>query len=455
MFRMLRSLFVMAVVCGIAATAVAGPILNVPADFTVEATSGAGAIVRYVVTSSGQPQGEDEVGRPINAICSPPSGSLFPMGATTVSCLATDLSGTTTRTFRVTVRDAESPLLTLPAPISVSTTSSIGEVVTFITTAEDAINGVVPVTCTPPSGSVFEIGITFVRCSASDASGNTASSSFTVTVAGSATPSLNLLDITTEAAGPSGAEVSFEGLSDGTDFTFVCSAASGSLFPVGVTTVNCTATNGSQTLTGSFDVNVVDTTPPVLTLPGDLVVNATGPGTVVTFTATAVDVVDTSVAVTCAPPSGSAFAVGTTTVQCSAVDDSGNTATDGFSIEVRDVTPPVIVSVTVSPDTLWPPNHQMVPVTVTVHATDEVDPAPFSRIYFVSANEPVQGPGSGSTSPDWLIIGDLGASLRAERSGSGSGRVYTLYIECFDDAGNRSTVTVQVTVPRDQGRRRA
>jgi hypothetical protein len=265
---------------------------------------------------------------------------------------------------------------------------------------------------------------------------------------------LNLLDITTEATGPGGAEVSFEGLADGTDFTVACSPAAG-LFPLGVTTVQCTATDETQTLTGSFDVHVVDTAPPVLTLPGDLVASATsGAGAVVTFSATAADLVAGPVAATCTPPSGSTFALGTTNVQCSATDNSGNTATDGFSIEVRDVTPPVIVSVTVSPDTLWPANHKMVAVTVTVQATDEVDSAPFSRIYFISANEAVQAPGSGSTTPDWQIVGNLGASLRAERAGSGSDRVYTLYIECFDDAGNRSTATVQVTVPRDQGRRR-
>lgn len=533
--KLVRVLSVLAFVCPLAAVATAGPILIVPSDITVETVSAAGRHVSYSVFSTGLPVGEDDRGRPINAICTPPSGSLFPIGTTTVSCYAFDLTGTTTRTFRITVRDSDAPSLFLPDSISVSTTGS-GEVVTFTATAEDAINGSVPVTCTPPSGSTFPTGVTFVVCSASDASGNTATGSFTVTVTGSSPPTLVLLDRTEEATGPGGANVSFEGLGEGTDFLFSCSHASGSLFPIGTTVVQCTATSESITLTGSFnvtvvdstppvvtvpppitleatgssgavatftasatdivdgvvattcvppsgstfalgvstvicsatdshnntgtasfDVSVFDTTPPVLTLPGDLFAAATSAaGAVVTFAATATDLVDPSVPITCTPPSGSTFPIGITVVQCTASDDSGNTTNGTFSVEVRDVTPPVITSVTATPNVLWPPNHKMVAVVVTVQATDEVDPSPLSRIYFISANEPVDAPGSGSTAPDWQITGLLNVSLRAERTGSGSaGRIYTLYIECLDDAGNRTTATVQVTVPHDQGKRRS
>src|SRR5687768_583567 len=144
MFRAPRFLCFLPFVCLIAASAAAGPILIVPADFTVEATSAAGNFVSFDVVSNGLPVGEDDRGRPIYALCTPPSGSLFPIGTTTVSCFAIDLTGTTTRTFRITVRDSEAPSLSLPDSISTSTLGS-GEIVTFTATAEDAINGAVPV----------------------------------------------------------------------------------------------------------------------------------------------------------------------------------------------------------------------------------------------------------------------------------------------------------------------
>ena len=116
-----------------------------------------------------------------------------------------------------------------------------------------------------------------------------------------------------------------------------CKPPSGSTFPLGVTTVSCTATDASgNSATGSFTITVVDTTAPTLTLPANKVVDATRlGGAVVSYTATATDTVDPSPAVTCSPPSGSLFAIGTTTVGCSATDASGNAATSTFVVRVK------------------------------------------------------------------------------------------------------------------------
>src|SRR5205823_3608950 len=62
----------------------------------------------------------------------------------------------------------------------------------------------------------------------------------------------------------------------------------------------------------------------------------------VSFTASAVDLVDGPVTVQCAPPSGSTFPLGTTTVTCTAIDAHGNTATATFTVKVQDTTPPAI-----------------------------------------------------------------------------------------------------------------
>jgi len=113
-----------------------------------------------------------------------------------------------------------------------------------------------------------------------------------------------------------------------------CSPASGSTFALGTTTVNCSVTDsGGLTATGSFTVTVQDTTPPSLNLPGNITVEAGKPAAV-TYTATATDLVDGPVPVSCSPASGSTFALGTTTVNCSATDAHHNTATGSFAVSV-------------------------------------------------------------------------------------------------------------------------
>jgi probable HAF family extracellular repeat protein len=81
---------------------------------------------------------------------------------------------------------------------------------------------------------------------------------------------------------------------------------------------------------------VVDTTLPVITVPPDMTRDATSPaGATVEFTASATDENPTSPAVTCVPPSGNVFPIGTTPVECTATDDAGNTATASFTVTVK------------------------------------------------------------------------------------------------------------------------
>jgi hypothetical protein len=198
---------------------------------------------------------------------------------------------------------------------------------------------------------------------------------------------------------------------------------------------------------------IVDTTPPVLTLPVDIVAEATSPGgAVVTYAAFALDAVDGAVPVVCTPASGAMFPLGKTTVPCTATDLAGNVASGTFAVTVRDTKPPTIQQVKTTPDSLWPPNHQMVTVTVTASATDLVDRAPVCKVTKITSSEPENGLGDGDTAPDWLILGGLTASLRAERAGGGSGRIYTLTVACSDASGNSATATTTVRVPKSQGK---
>jgi hypothetical protein len=233
-----------------------------------------------------------------------------------------------------------------------------------------------PITCTPPSGALFALGTSTVQCSATNSDGTT-TGSFNITVVDTIGPAFTGADdMVVEATGPSGASVNYtvtaSDLVSG-NATPNCSPASGSAFPFGNTTVNCEARDARNNLSrDSFVVTVRDSTPPALTLPGDLIREATGPsGASVSFTATASDIVDGSVAVTCSPASGSTFAIATALVQCSSTDAHSNTANGSFSVTVRDTTPPAI---TVPADiTAEATSSSGAAVSFTVSATDIVD----------------------------------------------------------------------------------
>lgn len=149
--------------------------------------------------------------------------------------------------------------------------------------------------------------------------------------------------------------------------------------------------------------------------------------------------------VACAPPSGSIFPVGTTIDLCTA--QVGSTCT--FPITVQDVQPPVITGAAASPNSLWPPNHKMVNVAVNYTTADNCT-APVTCALSVTSNEPINGLGDGDTAPDWVVVNANLVQLRSERSGTGTGRIYTVKITCTDGAGVSSSQNVLVTVPHNQ-----
>ncbi len=261
-------------------------------------------------------------------------------------------------------------------------------------------------------------------------------------------------NLTAEATGPAGAAATFSAsATDNSGSVPVsCSPASGSTFALGVTTVTCSATNAGGQSTKSFTVTVRDTMPPVLSLPAPLIAEATSAsGATVSYSASASDLVSGAVTVACSPASGSTFPLGTTTVNCSASDAAGNTAHGSFTVAVRDTTPPVISQLTPSRSTLWPPNHQMVGITLTAAATDNVGVTSL-KIVNVTSSEPDNGLGDGDTAGDIVITGPLTVNLRAERSGGGNGRTYTITVEARDAAGNATTRSTTVFVPKSQGK---
>lgn len=336
------------------------PELTVPANILAEATSAAGAVVTFTPTAT------DAVDDDVEIVCTPASGSTFSIKTTQVDCTATDNYGNhDDASFSVTVQDTTAPELTVPANILREATSPAGAVVTFTTSATDAVDADVQIVCTPASGSTFGITTTQVNCTATDDYGNHDDEHFNVTVQDTTAPDLTVpSDIVREATSPAGAIVTFSPSATDIvdqDVTIVCTPASGSTFGITTTQVDCIATddhgNHSE---DSFNVTVRDTTAPTLVLPADITREATGPsGAVVTWTATANDIVSGSVPVTCVAPSGSTFGLAppptkanTTAVNCSASDGAGNTANGSFNVTVKDTTAPAITShddVTVHP----------------------------------------------------------------------------------------------------------
>ena len=110
--------------------------------------------------------------------------------------------------------------------------------------------------------------------------------------------------------------------------------------------------------------------------------------------------------------------------------------------------PPVIAGQRTDRTSLWPPNHGMVNVAVSYDVTDNCG-APACSLT-VTSNEPANGAGDGNTSQDWQIVDAHHLLLRAERSGNGSGRIYTIVITCSDSAGGSSAKTLTVVVPKSR-----
>jgi hypothetical protein len=304
-----------------------------------------GAVVSY-------PAPKGDCGK---VICSPPSGSFFPTGTTTVSC---NITTSQPCSFTVTVNDTQPPSITCPANI-VTDENPAGSGSAIVTYANPTVTDNCPLTCSPgrparpngactpgvsscnpPSGSTFNVGTTTVTCDACDCAGNSASCTFTVTV--NAVCIITCPANLTVSNDPNqcGAVVKYPApTTNGSCATVTCLPASGSFFPVGTTTVTCTTTAGPNC---TFTITVNDTQAPTITCPTN--VTAVAPpacaatsGTVVTYAPPTASDNCPGVTVVCVPPSGSPFPLGATSVTCTATDASGNTATCSFSVRMFNV----------------------------------------------------------------------------------------------------------------------
>lgn len=239
---------------------------GIPTPMTIEATSAAGAIVTYT-----NPTANDNVDGDVsaNVVCTPASGGTFSMGVTTVSCSVRDAANNAANTsFTVTVQDTTDPVITVtPGNQTLEATSPAGAVATFTVTATDNIDGDVTssIICNRTSGSTFAIGINNVLCLARDAAGNVEGAPFTITVLDTTAPTITfnpsavIVVTVSEISSEAHYTATATDLGDAAP-SLSCSPVSGSIFPSGVSTVTCTATDASgNSATESTTVTVTTT----------------------------------------------------------------------------------------------------------------------------------------------------------------------------------------------------
>lgn len=153
------------------------------------------------------------------------------------------------------------------------------------------------------------------------------------------------------------------------------------------------------------------------------------------------------------PTPKATFPLGTTTVTLIVDDGNGGTSIDETEVTVTEDTAPPTITIALSRDVLWPPNHKMVEIWADVTVTDNCDDDPEWYLLSVESSEPDNGKGDGNTVDDiqGANVGtqDEHFELRSERQGGGDGRKYTITYTAEDAAGNVAVVEACVRVPHD------
>lgn len=127
------------------------------------------------------------------------------------------------------------------------------------------------------------------------------------------------------------------------------------------------------------------------------------------------------------------------------VANDTNGENDLYVAQITSAPTPTCSVAKAMPATLWSPNHQLVPIAIT-GVNDPNGGVVTINVTSVTQDEPVKGAGTGNTSPDAVVEAGA-ASVRAERSGTGNGRVYQVSFKAEDDKGSSCTGAVKVSVP--------
>ncbi len=429
------------------------PVVTVPAPITREATSPQGTAVGYSASAT------DNVDGPLPVSCAPASGSVFPLGTTDVNCSAKDEAGNVgSASFTITVVDTTPPAISLAVSPQANPAGWHKDPVSIQWTVTDIV-GVTSATGCGAATFVDDTQGTLVTCTARDAAGNTSSRSVTVRLDRTA-PSIGF-------AAPSPLANANGWHRTDVFVGYAFSDAGSGLVPGAPTGGTLTFTNegaGQAQTVATVDVagNVASATSPVLSIdktPPQIagsrspLANAAGwNNTPVTVSFTCADALSGIEA--CSGPT-TLFGEGANQSQDGlARDRAGNTASATVSGINIDLTPPVVTCSNSAP-LLSPPNHRLVNVQTRVGVDGGTSPEAGFTLVSVASSEPDNGLGDGDTAGDIQGFapgtGDTSGQVRAECSGRGPGRIYSLVYEGADLAGNRTTCTTTVSVPKSEG----
>ncbi|MCP4604321.1 MAG: HYR domain-containing protein [Proteobacteria bacterium] len=273
----------------------------------------------------------------------------YALGNHSFDCTATDVSGNADSVnCQVEIVDT-----TQPAIGCTGDTVECSGVMTAVTTscdATDVCDGLLEPTST--ATSEYTLGSHSFNCSAIDVSGNTNSTNCAVVIEDTTPPEPGCTGDSKEATGP------LTPVSTTCEATDVCEGTSpatsdaASEYAVGLHVFTCSAFDGSgNTAETTCQVEITDTTPPVVTVPADITVEATSEaGADVSFTSSATDIVDGTLPTSCDLASPSTFPLGSTDVTCTAMDEAGNLGSASFAVKVVDTTPPTTTITLEDPD---------------------------------------------------------------------------------------------------------
>jgi hypothetical protein len=216
---------------------------------------------------------------------------------------------------------------------------------------------------------------------------------------------------------------------------------------LGAYTITYSVTDASgNSASKTRTVNVVDTTPPVITLNGSNPMTLECPGTYTEPGAVVTDACDPAPSLTIGG-SVDGHTPGTYTVTYTASDLSGNVATAMRTVNLVDTKAPLLISF-VNDHLLWPADHKLVNVGLHVKVKDACDSNPALTVTVYSDEDDVDAQASGDQSPDAADLGEGILRLRAERNAKRNGRVYLIVVKATDQSGNTSYFYNTAVVPK-------
>jgi hypothetical protein len=392
----------------------------------------------------------------------------LPLGTNVVTLKVSDpCNASSQANVVVTVLDTTPPTGSCPNDMSAASDSNCQAPVPDVVSQVVASDNCTPtpsltISQNPLAGTMVGLGPHPISIKVTDASGNNSSCSVTFTVQDKTPPSITGVPASVSvSAGDNcqgvvpnvlGGVVASDNCTPANQLRITQNPAAGTMLGTGQYTIAVTVTDPSgNSSSANVALTVADTTPPsILSVPAPLTVSAdTNCQGAVPNVLSKVVAIDNCTAanqlvLTQNPAAGTVLPVGQSIIVVTATDAVGNSSSANVGLTVTNNTPPVVHCVTATPNILNPPNHQIVPVTVSVFASGNCDGSLVSKIVSVISSEPA-APG------DIQITGDLTLNLAASRNPSGPGRSYTITVQSTDASGNASTATVIVTVPKGNG----